>query len=224
MARDLKALEDIIGYSFTDKILLETALTHSSAESPANYERLEFLGDRVLGLVISHLLFHKFPDEPEGHLAKRLAALVQGETLARLSSSIELSDFIILSDNERDSGGASNDNILGDVFEALIGAIYLDGGLKTCKDFIEKIWADVLYTMKNPPQHPKTSLQEWAQGQGLPLPKYEILEQSGPHHAPIFKIRLGVQGHEDILAEGRSRSEAEKEAALLALAALGIPS
>ncbi|MDH5722234.1 MAG: ribonuclease III [Alphaproteobacteria bacterium] len=222
MARDFSALEDIIGYSFQDKSLIKTALTHSSSGDPVNYERLEFLGDRVLGLVIAELLFLKFPEEPEGHLAKRLAALVQGETLSNLSPKIELSDFVILSDNERDSGGASNENILADVFEALIGALYLDGGLKVCKDFISKIWSDILYTMKSPPQHPKTTLQEWAQGRGLALPKYDIVEQTGPHHAPIFKILLSIEGYEDITAEGRSRSEAEKEAALLALAVLGI--
>ncbi len=222
MARDFCALEEIIGHDFKDKSLIEAALTHSSTEGSVNYERLEFLGDRVLGLVISELLFNKFPDEPEGHLAKRLAALVQGETLARLSLQIQLGDFIILSDNERDAGGASNEHILADVFEALIGALYLDAGLKACKTLIEQHWAGILYKMKKPPLHPKTALQEWAQSQGFSLPKYEVVGQAGPHHAPIFTVKLSVKGCDDVIAEGSSRAEAEKMAAGLCLKMLGI--
>ncbi|MGH1378644.1 MAG: ribonuclease III [Alphaproteobacteria bacterium] len=203
-------LQKIIGYSFKDEALLQVALTHSSTGKDENYERLEFLGDRVLGLAIASLLFKKFPNENEGDLAKRLAFLVQGETLAKLSSQIRLGDFIMFSDAERDAGGAKNDHILADVFESVIGALYLDGGFAPCYSLIESQWSEVLGVMKNPPQHPKTAIQEWAQAQGLPLPLYDIIGQSGPDHAPVFEVRLTVKGHDSKTATGRSRAEAEK--------------
>lgn len=213
MSAPLSALEEAIGYSFKDVKRLQLALTHSSTGDAKNYERLEFLGDRVLGLIIAELLFKKFPGEPEGALARRLASLVQGAMLASLSSKIELGNYIVLSDSERAAGGAQNENILADVYEAIIGAIYLDGGFSPCRTLIEQQWADVLGTMKTPPQHPKTALQEWAQGQGLPLPAYEVIGQSGPDHAPLFDVRLSVKGQGDVTAQGRSRQEAEKQAA-----------
>lgn len=213
MIKTGKELQEKIEYSFKDETLLQTALTHSSTGKDENYERLEFLGDRVLGLAIASLLFKKFPNENEGDLAKRLAFLVQGETLAKLSSQISLGDYIVFSDAERDAGGAKNDHILADVFESVIGALYLDGGFAPCYALIETQWESVFKTMKKPPQHPKTEIQEWAQGQALPLPHYEIIGQSGPDHAPIFEIRLTIKGHASIIARGRSRAEAEKLAA-----------
>lgn len=213
MVKPIEELETILEYKFKSPDLLKTALTHSSTGQKQNYERLEFLGDRVLGLVIASLLFQKFPDEKEGDLAKRLASLVQGRTIANLSARLSLANFILLSDSEAAAGGASNDHILADVFEAVIGAMYLDGGFDPCQKLIENHWADVLYTMKKPPQHPKTEIQEWAQGQSLPLPLYEILEQIGPDHAPIFKVSLTVQGYAPVIGEGRSRAESEKSAA-----------
>ncbi|PCJ99518.1 MAG: ribonuclease III [Zetaproteobacteria bacterium] len=206
-------LQDIIGYSFKDETLLQTALTHSSTGQDENYERLEFLGDRVLGLAIASLLFRKFPNEKEGDLAKRLAFLVQGETLAKLATQINLGDYIIFSDAERDAGGAKNDHILADVFESVIGALYLDGGFVPCYALIETQWEGVLGMMTKPPQHPKTEIQEWAQAQGLALPHYDIIGQSGPDHVPIFEIQLTIKGHEPVTAKGRSRAEAEKLAA-----------
>lgn len=213
MSRSFADLQRDIGYSFKDEKLLRVALTHSSTGESENYERMEFLGDRVLGLVIAELLFRRFPNEPEGDLAKRLASLVQGAMLANLSGRISLSSYIVFSDSERDAGGASNDNILADVYESLIGAIYLDSGFAPCRTLIETQWADVLDTMKKPPQHPKTSLQEWAQAQGLPLPSYEVVAQSGPDHAPVFDVRLLVKDYGSVTAQGRSRQEAEKLAA-----------
>ncbi len=212
MEPDLNKLQDIIQHRFADEGLLRVALTHSST-GDENYERLEFLGDRVLGLVIASLLYEKFPEEKEGDLAKRLAALVQGRTLAKLSLTISLGNYIYFSEGEAAAGGAENDHILADVFEAVIGAVYLDGGFAPCKRLIETVWADVLFTMEDPPQHPKTALQEWLQAQGLPLPVYDIVKQSGPNHAPIFELRLSVQGHNPVTASGRSRAVAEKEAA-----------
>ncbi len=202
--------QKIIGYSFKNEDLLNVALTHSSTGHSKNYERLEFLGDRVLGLVIAQLLFKKFPDENEGDLAKRLAFLVQGETLAKLSKQISLGDYILLSEAEREAGGAANDHILADVFEAVIGAIYLDNGIKPCQDLIGAQWDDILGSMKKPPQHPKTAIQEWAQSHGIPLPIYKIIGQTGLDHAPIFEVKLVVKGHPPITASGKSRAEAEK--------------
>ncbi len=213
MTEQLIELQIKIGYSFKDQSLLRTALTHSSTSAEENYERLEFLGDRVLGIVIAATLFNRFPNEQEGDLAKRLSSLVQGETIAKLSLQISLGEFIILSDAEKRAGGNSNEHILADVFEALIGAIYIDGGLSPCMSLIETQWENAFQTMKQPPQHPKTKLQEWAQGQGLPLPIYKIISQSGSDHAPIFEIVLKVKNHPDITANGKSRAEAEKLAA-----------
>lgn len=213
MVKNLSELEKAIAYSFLDKILLQRALTHSSSGSAENYERLEFLGDRVLGLVIAALLYEKFPEEKEGDLAKRLASLVQGQTLAKLAIKISLGDYIQLSASEREAGGAKNEHILADVFEALIGAMYLDGGFEPCSALIKTQWADVLYTMKKPPQHPKTALQEWLQGKGLPLPVYEIIGQSGPDHAPVFEVELRIKAMDAVKASGKSRAEAETQAA-----------
>ena len=206
-------LKSYINHDFKDTELLRDALTHSSTGHEKNYERLEFLGDRVLGLIVAELLFEKFSDEAEGDLAKRLAALVQGTFLADRARDINLGSYIDFSEAERQAGGAENDNILADVFEALLGALYLDGGFQKCHDLIERLWDDHFFEMEAPPQHPKTALQEWAQGLGLPLPSYEISDQSGPDHAPVFEVTLCIQGHADIVAQGRSRQEAEKEAA-----------
>lgn len=213
-------LEKKIGHSFADKDLLATALTHSSTGTGISYERLEFLGDRVLGLIVSEILYEKFTEEPEGHLAKRLSSLVQGSWLAQMALKINLGEYMEFSDAERNAGGFANENILADGMEALIGAIYLDADLQTCRAFIEHLWGDAFYEMARPPQHPKTALQEWAQGQGLPLPTYKIIGQSGPDHAPLFDIRLRVQGYDDLIAQGRSRQVAEREAATLFLQTL----
>ncbi len=209
-----QALQTGLGYVFKNQTLLERALTHSSTGADTNYERLEFLGDRVLGLTISDVLYHKFKEEAEGDLARRLASLAAGNFLAELSAEkLDLGAYIDFSDAERASGGAENVNILADVFEAVLGAIYLDSDFDTCKGVIEHIFGDAFYTMKDPPQHPKTALQEWAQGQGLPLPTYKITGQSGPDHAPLFDLSLQVKGYDEVKAQGRSRQQAEKNAA-----------
>ena len=219
--KSIEELQEKIGYVFKAPELLHRALTHSSTGGQENYERLEFLGDRVLGLVIATMLFKTFPGEREGDLAKRLALLVQGKTLAKLSSRIDLGDYIRFSNAEAASGGAKNDHILADVFEAVLGAMYIDGGYEPCAALIETHWQDTLSTMSRPPQHPKTALQEWAQGQGLPLPEYEIISQSGPDHAPVFEISLKIKGHPAVTSKGRSRADAEKKVASEFMA--GIP-
>ena len=213
MASSLSVLQDKIGYHFKDEKLLVTALTHSSAGNKDNYERLEFLGDRVLGLVMADILYNRFPHENEGDMAKRLSSLVQGSTVASLSDNISLGEFVILSDAEKGSGGRRNDNILADVYEALIGAVYLDGGLEPCRLLIASQWADIMDKMIKPPLHPKTQLQEWAQARGLSLPVYRVLGQSGPDHAPVFEVELEISGYDPVQTKGRTRQDAEKKAA-----------
>lgn len=213
-------LQDDLGYQFKDIKRLEKALTHSSAGGTYNYERLEFLGDRVVGLALAHTLFKMFPDENEGDMAKRHAALVQGKTLAKIAREIGLGAIMQLSEAERAAGGANNDNILADGLEALIGALYLDAGLPECQTAIEKLWGDRVKVMKRPPQDPKTALQEWAQARSLALPAYELVGRSGPDHAPVFEIRVKVGDFPPWAAKGTSRRAAEKLAAAMLLAHL----
>lgn len=221
MSDQLAKLQDILGYRFAEQSLLTMALTHASTSGDVTYERLEFLGDRVLGLATADALYSKFADEPEGDLARRLAALVQGTTLAKIAVEMDLGSFIYLSDAERNAGGGENDHILADVLEALLGAMYLDGGFAACQATITKLWGERFYQMVSPPQHPKTHLQEWAQGKGLSLPAYKIIGQTGPDHAPMFKVGLSVEGFDTVAAEGKSRQEAEKQVAALFMQTYG---
>lgn len=214
---EMTTLQDILRHRFRDDALLTAAMTHASTGTGNNYERLEFLGDRVLGLVMAELLYSLFPNEPEGHLAKRHAALVQGALLAVIAREINLGDSLILSEAERASGGADNENMLADGLEALIGALYLDAGLAPCQELIKRLWGDRVSILSNPPQDPKTALQEWAQGRGLPLPLYEVAERTGPDHAPAFTVRVTVQGFAPAAATGATRRAAEKESARILL-------
>lgn len=209
---DFSGLEGKLGYRFQTKAYLEQALTHSS-KGASNYERIEFLGDRVLNLVVAEALFKQFPDENEGNLAKRHSALVQGRMLAVIGGNISLGDHIILSEAERMSGGASNENILSDAMEAVLGAVFLDGGFPVAQELILRLWAEYLLTVSDAQQDPKTELQEWVQARGLPLPDYEIVNRSGPDHAPLFEIEVRVKGYDSVSAEGASRRAAEKTAA-----------
>lgn len=220
MSDDLLQLQDRLGYRFKDGKRLEKALTHSSAGGTYNYERLEFLGDRVVGLALADTLFRMFPDENEGDMAKRHAALVQGKTLAKIAREIGLGPIMQLSEAERAAGGANNDNILADGLEALIGALYLDAGLPACQKVIETLWGDRVRVMKRPPQDPKTALQEWAQARSLALPMYDLVGRTGPDHAPIFEIRVKVGDFPPWAAKGTSRRAAEKLAAAMLLAHL----
>ena len=214
---DLAGLQERLGCRFGNLDGLRLALTHSSSGQLQNYERLEFLGDRVLGLIVADLLYQIFPDDREGALAKRHAALVQGEMLAIIARGIELGAAMTLSGAERSAGGGQNDNILSDGLEAVIGALYLDAGLAACQGMIARLWAPYLQGGSAVPQDPKTTLQEWAQGRGLSLPLYELAGRSGPDHAPQFEIRVTVQGYAPSIATGASRRAAEKEAARLLL-------
>ena len=210
MSADLKKLQDKIGYHFKDEHWLERAMTHSSTNDDYNYQRLEFLGDRVLGLVIAHALFENFKGEREGGLAKRHTALIQGETCAVVGLENNLNDYIIMSESEEISGGRINENIIADIVESLLGAIYIDGGYDVAQKVILDLWGDTIYTLKKAPQDPKTELQEWVQSKGQALPTYEIIDRSGPDHAPIFTIELCVMGQDPVQAEGSSRRQAEK--------------
>ncbi len=209
----LSALESGLGYNFRNKAFMEQALTHSSKSGAANNERIEFLGDRVLNLVMAENLFQRFPDEHEGNLAKRHSALVQGRMLTIIAGILSLGDYLILSESERQSGGAENENILSDAMEALLGAIFLDGGLDAAREVILRLWGDNIANMADAHQDPKTELQEWLQARGLPLPEYEIVGRSGPDHAPTFEIELRVSGYDPITVEGASRRQGEKTAA-----------
>lgn len=210
----ISELEQKLSVTFRNKDLLRQAMTHASSEGDSNYERLEFLGDRVLGLVIADLLYDTFPAEPEGSLAKRFAALVQGTKLAEIARDINLNEDLILSEAERNAGGADNDNILADCVEAMLGALYLDQGYAICKDVITRLYGDRVATVKTAPQDPKTTLQERVQGQGLDLPVYAIIERTGPDHAPEFTVEVTVQGRKPARGVGTSRRAAEKKAAL----------
>lgn len=216
----LSALEAGLGYMFRNKAYMEQALTHSSKSGAANNERIEFLGDRVLNLVMAESLFHRFPEEHEGNLAKRHSALVQGRMLTIIAGVLSLGDYLILSESERQSGGAENENILSDAMEALLGAIFLDGGLDPAREVILRLWGDNIATLNEANQDSKTELQEWLQARGLPLPEYEIVGRSGPDHAPTFEIEVRVSGYDPITVEGSSRRQGEKTAATKMLALL----
>ncbi len=215
-------LAGALGHRFRQAELLKRALTHpSAADTPAaSYERLEFLGDRVLGLIVADLLIAGFPDEPEGALAKRLAALVRRETLAQVAKSLGLSDHLILARAEREAGEAVNPALLADSCEAVIAALYLDGGLEAARGFVVPYWMPLIEADLKPPQDPKTTLQEWAQGRGLPLPVYRELRRDGPAHEPRFTVEVSVTGQEPAHGEGGSKRLAEQTAAGRLLARL----
>ncbi len=215
-------LEAACGHRFENPTLIEDALTHRSAAGPghAGYERLEFLGDRVLALVVAEMLYLRFPDEEEGALAKRLVALVRRETLAEVGRALNLAPHIRMSKGEKEGGGRGNEAILSDVVEAVIAAIYLDGGLEPAAGFIERNWRPLLEGTAEPPKDSKTTLQEWAQARGLGLPVYRLLRQTGPDHAPAFEIEVRVGTRPPQTASGKSKRIAEQEAAAKLLATL----
>ncbi len=221
----LASLQDRLGYGFTNPDLLTLALTHSSAagESGAkNNERLEFLGDRVLALVISEWLLEAYPYADEGGLASRLNALVRREACADVAEAIGLGEFLILAESESRAGGRRKRAILANACEALIAALYLDGGLEAARRFITRHWGQRLAGLAVAPQDAKTALQEWAQGQGLGIPHYRLVERSGPDHQPLFRIEVGVHGFAPCMGEGASKRSAEQAAAQAFLQRQGI--
>jgi ribonuclease-3 len=219
------ALEQRLGYRFVRRGLLEEALTQSSASGRGrrarrSNERLEFLGDRVVGLVVAHLLITRFPDEGEGGLSRRHAALVQRETLAEVAAELALGECLVLARSEEEGGGRANPAILADVLEAVLGAIYLDGGLAAAETLIRNHFRHRLAAMQAPPQDAKTALQEWAQGRGLALPSYEVVKVEGPAHAPHFEVVVTLADRPPARAAGRSKRVAERLAAAAMLAGL----
>lgn len=215
----LAVFQDRLGYHFKNPEHLEKALTHSS-RGTENYERLEFLGDRVLGLVIAEILFRTFPFEKEGSLARRHSALACTKTLARTARDLDIPGVVIASSAELASGGNKQDNLLADCMEAIIGAIFIDEGYIPCQEVITALWGDKIYTLSQPPVDSKTALQEWAQARALPVPVYEIVERSGPDHAPQFKVRVTLKDIEPMEAMGTTRRAAEKNVAEMMLTSL----
>jgi ribonuclease-3 len=210
----LAALEAALGHSFADRGLLQAALTHSSLRKKTdNNERLEFLGDRVLGLAVAEMLYRKFPDEKEGALAKRLTALVQRAALVVVARELSLADYMRLSAGEQKAGGLRKDTILADAVEAVIGAIHLDAGFEPARAFVRARFEKMLGRQDAPPEDPKTALQEWAQQRGLPLPAYKMIGKSGSDHSPEFEIELTVEGMGSTKAKASTKRNAEKEAA-----------
>ncbi len=219
---DLEELASRLSHRFKRKRLLREALTHPSAagDPTQSYERLEFLGDRVLALIISDLLLGRFQKEAEGALARRLSALVRRETLAKVALDIDLGDHLILAKSEKEAGASENPALLANACEAVIGAIYLDGGLAAARDFVLPLWTPLLEAEQTPPQDAKTALQEWAQGRGLALPEYREVRREGPPHEPVFTVEVSVSGQPPAEGEGRSKRLAEQAAAAQLLAEL----
>lgn len=210
---DLAAwLTEALGHAPTDLTPYERALTHGS-RSAESYERLEFLGDRVLGLVMAEWLFELFPLEPEGNLSRRLNALVTGAVCAEVARTIGVVPHLKLGKQARDDGASDSDNVLGDVTEALIGALYREHGIDAARQFVRRAWADRVTGTSAAPRHPKSALQEWAAAHNRRPPVYEITDRSGPHHAPRFTVKVTVGKLAEAEATGRSRQEAETEAA-----------
>ena len=218
-------LAEILGHDFADPGLLDRALTHGSAPrrlrgAGDDYQRLEFVGDRVLGLIIAERLYRDFPEEREGALAKRFAMLVRREALAEVAGKIGLGPYITISKSEAEVGGRENPAILADCCEALIGALFLDGGLEPARRFVEAQWRALIEADLRPPEEAKTALQEWAQARALDLPVYREVDRRGPDHDPTFTVEVTVQDRPPAQGCGRSKRLAEQAAAARLLAAL----
>ncbi len=228
----LDQLQQALGHKFADAKLLEEALVHPSAnprrsrtksakakaaETPPavrDYNRLEFIGDRVLGLVVATLLAERFPQAEAGELALRYNALVKQESLARFAQSLGLGDFIQLSRSERDSGGGGKPAILADACEAVVAALYLDGGLKVAERFVRRYMEPLLSEVSNgAAKDPKTALQEWAAARGMAAPRYEIVSTEGPPHEPRFTVAVKLGSGDPAKGQGGSKRAAEQEAA-----------
>jgi len=221
------SLEERIGYRFSDLALLNSALSHISAlkgsrNRAGSYQRLEFLGDHVLGLVISDMLFRAFPKADEGELSRRLADLVRKETCAEIARAIDLGVAIRLGASEVNAGGRKRPAILADVCEALIGAVYLDGGYAAAEAMVGRLWEARMRTTAQPLRDPKTVLQEWAQARGLPTPAYREVARSGPDHNPEFRVAVQLPQLAPAEGSGRSKRAAEQAAAAAMMAREGV--
>jgi ribonuclease III len=218
------ALAAAIGYHPREPALFVEALTHGSFGAKGgnaggrDYQRLEFLGDRVLGLVIAGELYRRFPKENEGQLSARLNGLVTGEICAAIAQEIGLPPLIRLGKQARDDGGRGSANILGDVVEALIGALFLDGGIDEARRFILGRWGNRIDAVHQAPKHPKSALMEWAAANRRKPPAYSIVSRQGPDHSPVFTVEVAIPGVGEASAEGSNKQEAERAAAQALLA------
>jgi ribonuclease III len=218
MTRDVAAfVAEKLGHMVKDGRLFEAAVTHSSSTSSTNYERLEFLGDRVLGLVIARWLYERFPNEAQGELSQRLNTLVDRSTCGKIGRQLGLPAVIRLGKQARGDGANEGDNVVGDVVEALIGALYLDGGLERAEAFIRRLWNPLVEEQRRAPKHPKAALQELAAARSLPNPAYEILSRSGTDHSPRFTVRVAIEKLGEAQGEGASKQDAETKAAIALL-------
>lgn len=221
----LAALERRIGYAFKDRALLREALTHASAIDGSDtgrrsYDRLEFLGDRVLGLIVAERLLDEYERESEGELAPLFNALVNKHACARAARAADLGAAMMLSPSEEASGGRGKEAILADVCESVIAALYLDSGLEAARAFVTRFWGEAFAEVEHAPRDAKTALQEWAAARRLGL-SYVVVEQSGPEHAPHFVVEARVDGHDAGRGEGGSKREAQRAAAAAFLEARG---
>jgi ribonuclease-3 len=216
------ALSAKLGHQFHDPDLLKRALTHAGANSAHSNERLEFLGDRVLALVVAEELYRRYPQEDEGALTRRVHSLVRWEACARVGEEIGLWDHLVLTRSEA-AGGRARGPIVGSALEAIIAALYLDGGMTAARVFIERWWETMFADPDADTRDAKTRLQEWAQGRGRDsgAPVYQLKEQAGPDHAPRFLVEVSVSGHAPVAGEGGSKRQAEQDAAARLLAAVG---
>ena len=215
----LDFIRQTLGHEPNDMAMFELALTHASAGGE-NYERLEFLGDRVLGMVIARSLYERYPKEPEGKLSRRYNALVARETCAEIGRELGVPTLVRLGKQAREDRAGQSENVVGDVVESLIGALLLDGGLGVAEKFILQAWGGYLDEQVRAPEHPKSALQELAAARGLRAPVYEVVSRTGAHHAPLFTIRVSVATLGEATAEGSSKQDAETAAAEALLAQL----
>jgi ribonuclease III len=224
-APDPRELERRLGYQFKDRGLLREALTHGSVtrlrgKPRRTNERLEFLGDRVVGLAVAELLIRRYPDEPEGALSSRLSGLVSEPALAEAARELDLGAWLRVARSEEETGGRERPALLADAFEALMGAVYLDGGWEAAAAIARRRVEPRLETMVGPPRDPKTALQEWTQSRGLGLPEYRVTRTFGPAHAPTFEIAASLGDLASATATGGSKRAAEQAAAERLLARL----
>ena len=224
--RKLKELEGHLGYAFEDRALLKKALTHASVRQASakrrDNERLEFLGDRVLGLAVAELLSELYPAANEGQLARLYNRLVRGGTCAEVARSLDLGPSLVLSESEASSGGRDKETILADACEALLGAIFLEAGYDKAREVVRKHWGARLDGSPAETADAKSALQEWAQGQGLDLPDYVEIAREGPDHAPRFTSEVRIKGKKPARGEGASKRSAEQAAATALLAREGL--
>lgn len=212
MSVDQDWLETLLGTRPASTALFERALTHGSTGKD-DYQRLEFLGDRVLGMAIAEMLYRTFPDEAEGRLSHRLNALVSRPACADVGRQLGVPAHIRLGKQARDDGARDSDNVIGDVVEALIGAIHVELGFETAFSFVQRHWSERVKADLAAPKHPKSALQEWCAAEGRKVPVYEVTSKEGPPHAMRFEVTVTVRGFDPVSAIGMSKQTAETAAA-----------